>query len=103
MDCETSLKTGRRRRNSDGLAPACVRRGEQKNGEVYHRYARGNAQPCRQAGQAGNQLTVGRYSREIFSRNQYFTGGGLLETRVSGEPFIVVRTLSPLFHSNLRF
>jgi len=25
---------------------------------VHHRYARGNAQPCRQAGQAGNQLKV---------------------------------------------
>ena len=28
-----------------------------KNGQVHHRYARGDAQPCRQASQTGNQLT----------------------------------------------
>ena len=28
LDCETSLKAGRGRRDFDGLAPACVRRGE---------------------------------------------------------------------------
>jgi hypothetical protein len=59
MDHETSFEAGRGRRNSDGLAPARLRRGEQENGEVHHRYARGNAQPCGQTSQAGDRLTPG--------------------------------------------
>ena len=37
--------------------PACFRCDEQEDGQVDYRYACGNAQPCRQAGQVGNQLT----------------------------------------------
>ena len=56
LDCETSLKASRGRRDPNGFAPACVRRGEQENSQVHNRYARGNAQPRRKAGQAGDPV-----------------------------------------------
>jgi hypothetical protein len=39
--------------DSDGLAPARVRRGDLETGDVHSRYACGNARPCRHTDQAG--------------------------------------------------